>query len=138
MSLCEEVLAREGYRVTSSRRAIAEVLSAAETPLAPQEIYERGRTLHPRLGLVTVYRTVELFEALGLVSRVHHGEGCHGYVLSSPGHRHVLLCRCCGRAMEFLGGDDLEGLIGRVEGRTGYRVDGHLLQLAGVCPGCQE
>ncbi len=124
--------------MTQARRAIAQVLSAAETPLAPQDIYERGRALHPGLGLVTVYRTLELFEELSLVSRVHHGEGCHGYLMSSPGHRHVLICRSCGRAMEFPGGDDLERLIGWVERETGYQVDGHLLQLTGVCPGCQE
>jgi Fur family ferric uptake transcriptional regulator len=114
-----------------------EVLSEAETPLAPQAIHERGREMHPRLGLVTVYRTLELFEELNLVSRAHHGDDCHGYVLSSPGHRHLLLCHRCGRAVEFPGEDDLDDLIARVEERTGYEVDAHLLQLSGLCPACQ-
>ncbi len=137
MSLWVDVLGREGHRITRSRRAVMEVLADAQAPLSPQMICERGRKRHPSLGLVTVYRTLDLFEDLGLVMRVHHGAGCHGYVLSSPGHRHVVLCDGCGRAEEFVGADDLDGLIDRVEGHTGYRIDGHLLQLAGLCPVCQ-
>lgn len=137
MSLWEDALADTGHRITTSRRAVMEVLADAERPLSPQTIYELGRRSQPRLGLVTVYRALELFERLDLVTRVHCGEGCHGYVLSSPGHRHIVLCDGCGRAEEFVGADDLEGLIDRVEGRTGYRIDGHLLQLAGLCPECR-
>ncbi len=133
----EHRLAEAGCRVTAARRAVMEVLVAAETPLAPQTICERGRATYPQLGLVTVYRALELFEELALVSRVHHGEGCHGYVLASPGHRHVLLCRDCGRAVEFTGENDLDALIARVEQHTGYRVEAHLLQLSGLCPGCR-
>ena len=133
----EDVLGREGHRITRSRRAVMDVLADADGPLSPQMICDRGRNRQPSLGLVTVYRTLDLLESLGLVRRVHRGAGCHGYVLSSPGHRHVVLCDRCGRAEEFVGADDLDGLIDRVEGRTGYRIDDHLLQLAGLCPGCQ-
>ncbi|MBN2007265.1 MAG: transcriptional repressor [Anaerolineae bacterium] len=138
MTTWEEALGRKGCRITASRRAVMEVLADAEVPLAPQTIYERGRAVHPKLGLVTVYRALELFTDLDLVSRVHHGDGCHGYVLSTPGHRHVMLCRGCGRAVEFLGENDLDELIARIETRTGYRIEEHLLQLSGLCPDCQS
>lgn len=137
MSAWEDSLSRRGHRVTDSRRAVMRVLTEAERPLSPQTIYEIGRAFRPKLGLVTVYRTLDLFEELDLVTRVHRGDGCHGYVLSSPGHRHVVLCDGCGRAEEFVGADDLDGLIHRVEGRTGYRIDAHLLQLTGLCPHCR-
>lgn len=134
----EEVLSAANHRITAPRRVVMAVLDAALRPLSPQEIYERGQELHPRLGLVTVYRAVELFESLDLVRRVHREDGCHGYLLSKPGHRHVLMCESCGRAVEFAGEDDLEALIERVESRTGYAVAEHLLQLSGLCPGCRE
>jgi Fe2+ or Zn2+ uptake regulation protein len=113
------------------------VLSRTETPLSPQEIYERGQRVHRNLGLVTVYRTLALFEDFGLARRVHLQEGCHGYLATLPGHRHTLLCQRCGRSVEFPGCDDLDDLVSRVESRTGYRVSGHLLELFGVCPSCQ-
>lgn len=138
MTAWEQRLTACDYRITMPRRAVMGVLLEAESPLTPQEILERGRQVHARLGLVTVYRTLELFLRLNLVRRVHHEDGCHGYVLISPGHHHVLLCRDCGRAVEFPGGDELRALIHRVEGETGYRVDEHLLQLFGRCATCQE
>ncbi len=133
----ERRLTEAGYRVTMPRRAVMEALVAAEVPLQPHEIRERAQTRHRRLGLVTVYRTLALLMELGLVRRVHREDGCHGYLLTAPGHRHALICQCCARAIEFAGGDDISALIQRVETQTGYRVEEHLLQLFGQCPSCQ-
>ncbi|MCX7680560.1 MAG: transcriptional repressor [Anaerolineae bacterium] len=134
----EQLLAQAGFRVTTSRRVVMQVLQTAGVPLEPHEILERGRCLHRSLGLVTIYRTLALLTALDLVRRVHRQDGCHGYVIASPGHRHHIICRQCGQATEFPGGDDIHALIERVENETGYRVDDHLLQLAGLCPACRE
>jgi len=133
----EACLAETGCRITVSRRAVAQVLLDASAPLSPQEMFELGTLIHPKLGLVTVYRTLALLESLGLVRRIHRDDGCHAYLSSSPGHRHALVCRICGRAVEFPGGDDMEALARRVETTTGFQVDDHLLQLVGLCPDCQ-
>ena len=133
----EQCLADAGCRITAPRRAVMQVLQKASVPLSPREILEQGKRVCRKLGLVTVYRTVNLLAELNLVRRVHREDGCHGYLLASPGHRHALICQCCGRAVEFQGEDDLHALIERVEAGTGYRVDDHLLQLLGLCPDCQ-
>ena len=133
----EQCLADAGCRITAPRRAVMQVLQKASVPLSPREILEQGKQVYRGLGLVTVYRTVNLLAELNLVRRVHREDGCHGYLLASPGHRHALICQCCGRAVEFPGEDDLHALIERVEAGTGYRVDDHLLQLLGLCPDCQ-
>jgi Fe2+ or Zn2+ uptake regulation protein len=113
------------------------VLQEAEAPLSPQEILERGGAIHRALGLTTVYRTVALLTELGVVRRVHRSDGCHGYVATSPGHCHHVICEMCGRTVEFPGSEDLTALIGQVEKSTDYRVDEHLLQLFGLCPDCR-
>jgi len=130
-------LRQAGYRVTAARRAVIDVLQCERSPLTPQEIGDRARDLHEGLGLATVYRTLALLSELSLVRRVHRQDGCHGYLAASPGHCHAVLCRLCGRAVEFEGCDDIVPLIYRVEEQTGYRVEGHLLQLTGLCPGCR-
>ncbi len=134
----EQCLSQAGCRITEPRRVVMRILLEAEAPLSPQEVHARGEAVHARLGLVTVYRALTLFEDLGLVRRVHREDGCHGYISASPGHQHALICQQCGHAIEFAGEDDLQELIERVEGRTGYRVSEHLLQLFGTCPKCQE
>lgn len=131
-------LAAAGHRVTRPRQVVMQVLEQTHKPLSAQEVLERGRRLHPALGLVTVYRALALFAELGLVRRAHGEDGCRRYLLTSPGHCHALVCQACGRAVEFPGGHDLDGLIAQVEAETGYRVDGHLLQLFGLCAACQE
>jgi Fe2+ or Zn2+ uptake regulation protein len=75
---------------------------------------------------------------LDLVRRVHGQDGCHGYVLASPGHHHHLICRKCGKAVEFTGSGDLSDFIERIEKKTGFAIDEHILQLYGLCPQCQE
>jgi Fur family ferric uptake transcriptional regulator len=133
----ERKLADAGCRITAPRRTVVRVLQETSASLSPQEILERGQRVHHKLGLVTVYRTLALLAEFDLVRRVHREDGCHGYVLASPGHRHHVICRRCGGAIEFPGEDDIHALIERVETGTGYRVDDHLLQLFGLCPDCQ-
>jgi Fe2+ or Zn2+ uptake regulation protein len=133
----EQRMADAGCRVTVPRRAVVRVLEEACAPLPPQQVWEAGQRIHPDLGLVTVYRTLALLTELDLVRRVHRQDGCHGYVMASPGHRHHIVCQHCGGVVEFPGGDDIASLVERVEGRTGYRVEDHLLQLFGLCPACQ-
>lgn len=130
-------LSSAGCRITAPRRAVMAVLHEADSPLSPQEIFERAGALHPALGLTTVYRTMALLTELGAVRRVHRSNGCHGYVATSPGHRHHVICDMCGRAVEFPGSEDLTALIHQVERSTAYRVDEHLLQLFGTCADCQ-
>lgn len=128
-------LSESGYRVTAPRKAVLQVVASAERALNPAEVYERGRVEYERLGLVTVYRTLEKLEELDIIQRIHHPDGCHAFVAGGSGHQHPLICRQCGRT-EFFRGDDLAGLIADVEARTGYRVEDHWLQFFGRCPDC--
>ena len=134
----EQVLVDAGCRITAPRRAVMQTLQQAYAPVLPQEILEQGRRLHHKLGLVTVYRTLNLMSRLGVVRRIHRESGCHAYLLASPGDNHLVICDLCGRAAGFRGGDDLDALIGRVEARTGYLANDRLIQLIGRCPVCQE
>ncbi|HSR33360.1 MAG TPA: transcriptional repressor, partial [Anaerolineae bacterium] len=103
---------------------------------SPAEVHERARRYYPAVGLVTVYRTLDLLSGLGLVRRIHAEDGCHGYVVSKHGHHHHLICRQCGTALEFEG-CDLFPFLSRVGQETGYVIEEHLLELVGVCEACQ-
>lgn len=131
-----ERLADKGYRITGSRRAVVDVLAEAEQSLTPADIYESGRARHKRLGLVTVYRTLEKLEELGLVQRVHRPDGCHAYIPALQGHEHLLLCENCGR-VEYFRGDDLSDFSKRLEGESGFDIHDHWLQFFGLCSACK-
>lgn len=132
----ERKLRGQGYRMTGARRSVVRVLQQSPRPLSAGDLHERARRHHPRLGLVTVYRTLEVLERLGLVRRIHGDGSCHAFVAASPGHRHAITCEECARTTEF-DGDDVCLLTEGVEEKTGYRISGHWLQLTGLCPSCR-
>ena len=134
----QERLNQKGLRLTHARRVVMSILEKSTIPLAPQTIHQKALEDHEDIGLVSVYRTLDLLAELNLVRRVHGLEDCQGYVLASPGHHHHLVCRHCGKAIEFTGTGDLSTLLKKIERKTGYEISGHILQLQGLCPECQK
>lgn len=131
---------RDGLRehqrkLTRPRQAILDIIAAAEHHLTPAEIHKRARKKYPHLGLVTVYRTLELLTELGYVQRVHFNDGCHSYIAAAQGHAHHLVCSNCGKAQEFEN-CELEPLIAKLQRKTGYEINVHMLELMGRCPAC--
>jgi len=130
-----QALRDAGYRLTQPRMAILQVLEENEAGLTPEEMFQRGKALCPKLGLVTVYRTLELLGELGLVRRVHSEQRCHSYAIVGDGHHH-LICQDCHRVVEFPC-EGLGDLLESVSLQTGYAITGHLLELTGLCPECR-
>lgn len=129
-------LQSSGYRLTAPRRVIIKILATSQRALSPVDVYDLGRQQYPQLGLVTVYRTLEKIEELGLIQRVHQPSGCHMYLPAADGHVHLLLCTTCGKAYYF-SGDILETLMETVTQQTGFDIQDHWLQFFGVCANCQ-
>jgi Fur family transcriptional regulator, ferric uptake regulator len=131
-----ERLQASGYRLTGPRRALVELMAAGSRALDPLALYDLGRRKYPGLGLVTVYRTLEKLEELGLVQRVHQPGGCQAYLRAALGHEHLLICTVCGQAVYF-SGDDLGVLMENIAERSGYKIESHWLQLYGRCARCK-
>jgi len=139
------VLSEAGHSNTCARRAVLTALVSSVEPVSPAGLLAAGRLHHPALGLVTVYRTLDILARLGLVRRLHTSEGCHSYALSTAslqtdehdGHAHHIICQDCHRAVEFAG-CDMEAIVSAVEAQTGFAVRSHWLEMFGLCPSCQE
>lgn len=129
-------LKRNGYRLTSSRRAVVDVIAGSQSSLSATDIFLEARRQCPGLGLVTVYRTLEKLENLGLIQRVHQDEACHSYIAIRGEHQHLMICEACKRTVYF-NGDDLYPLIMQMGEKCGYKIQHHWLQLSGLCDKCQ-
>jgi Fur family transcriptional regulator, ferric uptake regulator len=126
-----------GFRATSPRKSVVEVLAKSKTLMDPIQIFIHAKQECTSLGLVTVYRTLEKLEQLGLIQKVHRPDGCHSYITSSNGHEHLLICEKC-NSVEYFSGDDLSELISKTKKAYGFEINNHWLQFFGICPACQK
>jgi Fe2+ or Zn2+ uptake regulation protein len=130
-------LSRSGGRITRPRQVILDIIAGSQRPLTPQEVHDKARERLPQIGLVTVYRTIEKLEDLGLVNRVHHSDQCQTVFRSTPSHQHLLICTECGQSVYF-DGLEIEKEFQKTGEDLGYTVTGHWLQLSGKCPDCRK
>ena len=131
------VLLEAGYSNTRPRQVVLQAIASAEGCFSPAEILERGRLRYARLGLATVYRTLNLLVSLDLVHKVHQESGCHSYALAESVHEQHVVCECCHQMVEFEG-CDLGSLLMAIGQETGFRIKGHRLEVFGICPQCQK
>jgi Fur family transcriptional regulator, ferric uptake regulator len=92
-----------------------------------------------RVGLATVYRTLELLAELKLVGRLDTGQGIARYepLLPSGEHHHHLVCDRCGRVIPF-DDADLEATMERLARRVRFEVAEHDVVLRGACGSCRS
>ena len=133
-ALIGQKLQEAGYKLTKPRLAVLQVLQENDKGLNPKEIHRLGKEIYPSIGLVSVYRTLDLLTELRLVTRVHSEHQCHSYA-SALSNRHYVICNTCYRVFDFPC-QGLDELINRVQEETGFTVTEHLLELNGLCPDC--
>jgi Fur family ferric uptake transcriptional regulator len=132
------ILRKHGYKLTPQRRAFLKVIASQHDHLSPEGIYEKAEQEYPSIGRVTIYRTLDLLDKLSLICRVHSSDGCNKYMMRRPTeHHHHLICSGCGMATDFTD-CDLSSLEQRLSAKTGFEVEGHLLELYGRCGPCRE
>jgi Fur family ferric uptake transcriptional regulator len=130
-------LKRHGYKLTPQRRAVISAIASSPDHLTPTALHRKVRQDHPGIGLVTVYRTLEILAGLGLICELHAGGSCRSYTAATPGHHHHLICAQCGEVVDF-SGYHLTELEKRLSRETGFEIEGHLLEFIGRCRSCRQ
>ena len=126
-------LRRAGQRVTPQRLLILGAFRPGEH-LAADEVFARVERALPAVNRSTVYRTLELFRDLGLVSETDLGGGVRQFELLVGRHHH-LICRECGAMLE-LDDDLVRPLREAVRARYGFAAAIDHLALFGRCAAC--
>ncbi len=131
------VVSKNGYKLTSQRRAVLNAVVNSNEHLTPADVHERVKQEMPKIGLVTVYRTLDVLSEMGLICRVHRGGRSRSYTLAPVGHHHHMICTECGAVTDFMN-CDLSELENKLSRETGFEIEGHLLEFSGRCLNCQE
>jgi Fur family transcriptional regulator, ferric uptake regulator len=131
-----QALRDAGYKLTGPRLIILEVLEQSGGHITSAELVAQVEQRDPTVGRASVFRTLELMIKLGIIwTSVQGGSTIH-YMLMPGGHHHHIICRRCEKLIEF---EDcrLGSLISMLEQEYGVQVDGHLLELYGICKECR-
>ena len=120
-------------RTTKPRNVVFKTLKAAASPLSRVDLAKVNKDIDK----VSVYRTVDLFLKLGIVTAVTHGWR-QRYELAAPfrPHHHHLQCTGCGK-VEEIQSKQLEQAVHILASQQQFEITGHIFELTGLCRECQ-
>lgn len=129
-----DMLRTSGFSMTGSRRKVFEALFNEE----PMSMHELIVKVGGGADKASIYRSIVLYEKLGIVQRLNHG---WKYKLELTDkfseHHHHMSCISCGRVIS-INEDRLESFIRRTAGDNGFVATSHQVEVQGYCSLCAD
>jgi Fur family ferric uptake transcriptional regulator len=120
-------LRKVGLKVTQPRKRILELLEeAGNKHVTADDIYRVLMQAGEDVGLATVYRVLNQFEAAGLVVKHNFEGGQAFYELDSGKHHDHMVCVETGKVIEF-SNEEIERLQAEIAAEHGYDIEDHSL-----------
>ncbi|GHD75912.1 Fur family transcriptional regulator [Streptomyces goshikiensis] len=135
MSDLLERLRGRGWRMTSQRRVVAEVLDGDHVHLTADEVHARAAERLPEISRATVYNALGELVLLGEVLELSTDGRAKRYDPNAHHPHHHLVCSGCGTIRDVTpAGNPLADLP---EGeRFGFEVSKAEVTYRGLCPSC--
>ena len=121
----------KGLRLTDQRKLVAKVMSESKDHPDVDELHKRVNKIDSKISIATVYRTVKLFEAAGVVSKHDFKGNKSRYEKATEEHHDHLIDINTGEITEFVN-DDIEKLQKKIVEKLGYKLVDHRLELYGT------
>lgn len=135
--LADHKTPRLGARNTKQREAIVGILRETDAFASAGEIHEELQKTGQKVGLTTVYRTLQSLAEIGAVDALTQSNGQTLYrQCIADHHHHHLVCVQCGRTEEIDGGP-VERWAQETAAAYGYTVETHEAEVYGLCPTCR-
>lgn len=124
---------QKGIKLTEQRELIFQIIADSADHPDVEDIYRRANIIDPKIGLSTVYRTVNLLVEHGVVAKLEFGEGKFRYEATDGEvkHHHHLIDLDTGAIIEFYD-EELERIKVDIASRLGYDLIDHKLELYGI------
>ena len=135
MSDLLERLRGRGWRMTSQRRVVAEVLDGEHVHYTADEVHARATQRLPEISRATVYNTLGELVSLGEVIEVATDGRAKRYDPNAHHPHHHLICSNCGTIRDVHPtGDPMADLP--AEERFGFTVSQVEVTYRGLCGAC--
>ena len=136
----ENILARDniikrcqlaGLKMTEQRKIISKVLQESKDHPDVESVHSRALKLDSTISIATIYRTVKLFEELGIIERLEFRDGKTRYEDAKRDHHDHLIDINSGEVIEFVD-KEIEKLQEKIANKLNYKLLGHKLELYGI------
>jgi len=121
-------------RLTAQRRAIIDTVFSTEEHFTAEQLLKWSRRRDRSVSRATVYRTLPLLTASGLVREMDFGRDYKFYdpnYADHPDHSHII-CQDCDTIVEFES-DQIKRMEGEMCQKLGFAAKAHRLQITGTC-----
>ncbi|WP_395366764.1 Fur family transcriptional regulator [Streptomyces sp. YH02] len=135
MSDLLERLRARGWRMTSQRRVVAEVLSGEHVHLTADEVHALAVARLPEIARATVYNTLGELVALGEVVELSTDGRAKRYDPNAHHAHQHLVCSNCGIIRDVHPTGDPLTVLPPTE-RFGFTVSKADVMYRGLCPAC--
>jgi Fur family transcriptional regulator, ferric uptake regulator len=134
-ALLQKILKDGGYSNTAARTFVCDLLWGQE----PQAMRDLTLRSQGKIDRASLYRTIGLFEKLGIVERIYIGWK-YKIELSDifTHHHHHISCLGCGRIVAITEEDEIETLINGLAAKHMFTAQNHQLEIRGYCEGCNN
>jgi len=130
----EQRLREHGFRITPQRQLVLEAVETLRHG-TPEEILVEVQQTASGVNLSTVYRTLEVLEAVGLVTHAHIGHGAPTYHAIDE-HVHIhLVCDQCGN-VDSVPAAVADAFASDLLETYGFRTDISHVSIHGRCAAC--
>ena len=130
-NLIEKKCIDKGVKLTDQRKIIAKIMSNSNDHPDVDELYKRVTKIDSKISIATVYRTVKLFEEVGILAKHEFKGGKARYEEVNEGHHDHLIDIKSGEIIEFVD-YEIEKLQKKVAEKYGYKLVDHKLELYGI------
>ena len=122
-------------RNTRQRGEVLALLEQVDDFRTPQQLHHDLQSRGGRVGLTTVYRTLQMLVDAGEVDTMRLPTGEQLFRRCGRSHHHHLVCRGCGTTVE-VEGPTVERWADRLAAEHGFTDVSHTLEIFGNCPRC--
>lgn len=126
-----ERLATSGFRFTSQRRCVYDVLLQKRDHPTAEEVFGRARRMMPEISHATVYNCLDALVECGLARQVQLERGATRFCPNMEDHAHYF-CDGCGEVFDM----PLPGDGDLMPKPKGFQVDHYDIAVHGRCAEC--
>lgn len=130
----EAICRKAGVKLTHQRLEVFREITSAKDHPSAEDLYQRLRQRLPSVSMDTVYRTLDLLERCGVVSKVPVSQGPARFEGNPSPHHHCICSRC--NAVSDVAWPDADALPLPQETLAWGRVLSRNIQLLGLCSSC--